>query len=155
MKTAIVEGAYGRVGSAFASRLRRDGWTVHALARDNVEDWTRVRLEESPYIFDCSYQHGDPWGHVEHVVQLLRDHRHFSGIFIPSSEWIGTDGGYGQAKLVIEQLAVLYRAGGANVVTDRIGYFPGDGVEPDPRDPFYHRLITGDALYARVMEKLL
>ena len=37
--------------------------------------------------------------------------------------------------MTIEHLAARYCALGARVVTDRIGYFPGDGIDPDPNEP--------------------
>ncbi len=55
----------------------------------------------------------------------------------------------------MEELVAAYRAIGANVVTDRIGYFPGDGVAADPNEPLIAQLVDGDALYARVMMRLL
>lgn len=152
-RIAIVHGHEGRVGSAFAARLARDGLEVvtgDAIAR---LEWPMVGARA--YLFDCAYQHEDPAGHVQRAVQHLAEWRRLAGIFIPSSLHIGTDTAYGRAKLVIEQLVVFYRGEGANVVTDRVGYFPGDGVAGDPANPFYHELVTGDVLYARVMERLL
>jgi len=152
-RIAIVHGHEGRVGSAFAARLARDGLEVvtgDAIAR---LEWPMVGARA--YLFDCAYQHEDPAGHVQRAVQHLAEWRRLAGIFIPSSLHIGTDTAYGRAKLVIEQLVVFYRGEGANVVTDRVGYFPGDGVAGDPANPFYHELVTGDVLYARVMAKLM
>lgn len=156
MRHAIVEGAQGRVGRAFADRLERDGWKVWRLDREgaDVSD-IFVPAGEDLYLFDCAYQHGDPWGHVERVVQILRDREHYAGIFIPSSWHLGDGSPYGTAKLAIEQLAKLYRMTGARIVVDRIGYFPGEDVEPCPRDPFIDKLVTADDLYARVMAAML
>ena len=149
---AIVLGAAGRVGSAFARRLSRDGYIVHA----DVPDPVSARAAIAPvYLFDCAYEHGDPAGHVERVVAHLARWRRYAAIFIPSSMWIGTDQSYGHAKLIVEELAAFYTGLGARVVTDRIGYFPGDGVEPNADDPMLHALVTGDGLYARVMARMV
>lgn len=152
-RIAIVHGHEGRVGSAFASRLAADGFelvTGPAIAR---LEWPTIDVRA--YLFDCAYQHEDPAGHVERAAQHLAEWRRLAGIFIPSSMHIGPGTPYGRAKLVIEQLVGFYRGEGANVVTDRIGYFPGDGVAGDPANPYYHELVTGDELYARVMRKLI
>ena len=148
---AIVLGAGGRVGGAFATRLRRDGFLVlpdpadpHVVARS-------VRA----YLFDCAYRDGDAEGHVQRVAGHLAYWRDYAGVFLPSSAWIGEDDCYGRSKRVVEEMAGFYRTLGANVVTDRIGYFPGDGVAPDPTEPMIAQLVDGDTLYARVMGRFL
>lgn len=151
-RVAIVHGHQGRVGSAFASRLARDGFEVITGEAISRIEWPMI--DARAYLFDCAYQHEDPVGHVQRAAKHLEDWRRLGGIFIPSSMHIGTDTAYGRAKLVIEQLVAFYRGEGANVVTDRIGYFPGDGVAGDKNNPFYHELVTGDVLYARVMARL-
>lgn len=152
-RVAIVHGHKGRVGSAFASRLAADGFDV--VTGDAIAALELPMLDVRTFLFDCAYQHEDPVGHVERAAKHLADWRRLAGIFIPSSLHIGTDTAYGRAKLVIEQLVAFYRSEGANVVTDRIGYFPGDGVTGDVTNPYYHKLVTGNVLYARVMAKLL
>ena len=148
---AIVLGAGGRVGGAFAARLRRDGFLVFTDPADPHIVAHSVRA----YLFDCAYRDGDPEGHVERVARHLTHWRDFAGVFVPSSSWIGEDNAYGRSKRVVEELAGFYRTLGANVVTDRIGYFPGDGVAPDPSEPMFAHLVDGDTLYARVMGKML
>lgn len=152
-RVAIVHGHEGRVGSAFASRLARDGFNV--VTGDAIAALEWPMMDVRAYLFDCAYQHEDPTGHVERAVGHLAHWRRLAGIFIPSSMHIGVDTAYGRAKLVIEQLIAFYRGEGANIVTDRIGYFPGDTVAGDANNPFYHMLVTGDALYARVMAQLV
>lgn len=149
---AIVLGAGGRVGSAFATRLQRDGFLVLTDPADPV---IIARAATPAWLFDCAYRDGDPEGHVERVAGHLRHWGDYAGIFIPSSMWIGPDHLYGRAKLVVEELAGFYAALGANIVTDRIGYFPGDGVAPDLNEPLIGSLVDGDTLYARVMARLL
>lgn len=149
---AIVLGANGRVGAAFARRLARDGVPVVADPADPV---TVARATPGAYLFDCAYRHGDPEGHVARVAAHMAHWRDYAGIFVPSSDWIGLDHAYGRAKRVVEELAAFYRLLGANIVTDRIGYFPGDGVAADPTEPLIDRLVDGDTLYARVMAALL
>lgn len=150
-RCAIVLGAGGRVGSAFARRLPRDGFVVLS---DPV-DPDVVADPATSYLFDCAYRDGDAEGHVQRVGAHLARWRDYAGIFIPSSGWIEEEHAYGRAKRVVEELAGFYRLLGANVVTDRIGYFPGDGAQADPNEPMIADLIDGDTLYARVMGKLL
>ena len=126
--SAIVLGAGGRVGSAFSRRLQAAGFRV---STDPAEPHI-VATRSNAYLFDCAYQDGDPAGHIMRVAAHLTHWRDYAGIFVPSSSWIGEDHAYGHAKRVVEALAAFYRTLGANVVTDRIGYFPGDGVPPDP-----------------------
>ena len=148
---AIVLGARGRVGDAFTRRLQGAGFLV---LTDPADPHVIARTVDA-YLFDCAYQDGDPAGHVERVAFHLAHWRDYAGVFIPSSCWIDGDHAYGHAKRVVEALAAFYRTLGANVVTDRIGYFPGDGVQPDPTEPMIAQLVDGDTLYARVMERLL
>lgn len=148
---AIVMGAGGRVGSAFARRLHRDGFLVLTDPADPHVVARSVRA----YLFDCAYRDGDPEGHVERVGAQLTHWRHYTGIFVPSSCWVDQDSAYGRSKRVVEELAGFYRTLGANIVTDRIGYFPGDGVMPDLNEPLIAELVDGDALYARVMRRLM
>lgn len=152
MGCAIVLGAPGRVGTALASRLARDGVPVVA---DPCCPATVARATPGAYLFDCAYRDGDPEGHVARVAGHLAHWRDYAGIFVPSSDWIDTEHAYGRSKRVVEELAAFYRLLGANVVTDRIGYFPGDGVAADPSEPMIARLVDGDALYARIMAALL
>ncbi|MFA6112942.1 MAG: hypothetical protein WC729_03100 [Sphingomonas sp.] len=152
-QSAIVTGCRGRLGRAFVSRLLREGFEVHGMDIGETQDRTSAPGERL-YFFDLAYEHGDPDGHVERVSGHLENWRCYEAIFVPSSLWIGADSPYGRAKLAIEQLAARYCALGARVVTDRIGYFPGDGIEPDPNEPFYQHRVTGDALYARIMERM-
>lgn len=149
---AIVLGAGGRVGAAFARRLRYDGFLVVADPADPV---TVARTAAPAWLFDCAYTHGDAEGHVARVTAHMAHWRDYAGIFVPSSEWIGGDDPYGRSKRVVEALAGFYRSLGGTVVTDRIGYFPGDGVAPDSAEPMIARLVDGDALYARVMAGLM
>jgi nucleoside-diphosphate-sugar epimerase len=152
-QSAIVTGCRGRLGRAFASRLLQEGFEVHGVDIGETQDRTSAPGERL-YFFDLAYEHGDPDGHVERVSGHLENWRRYEAIFVPSSLWIGADSPYGRAKMAIEQLAARYRALGARVVTDRIGYFPGDGIEPDPNEPFYEHRVTGDALYTRVMGRM-
>lgn len=147
---AIVLGAGGRVGSAFASRLRQDGFLVLTDPADPHVVARSVRA----YLFDCAYRDGEAEGHVQRVAAHLSHWRDYAGIFLPSSGWIDQETAYGRSKRVVEELAAFYRTLGANVVTDRIGYFPGDGVAPDPTEPLIAELVDGDVLYARVMTRL-
>ncbi len=148
---AIVLGAGGRVGSAFARRLHDDDFLV---LTDPAEPATVARAAAPAYLFDCAYADGDPSGHVERVGRHLAQWRDYAGIFVPSSAWIDTDSDYARAKRAVEALVAFYAALGAPVVTDRIGYFPGDGVAPDPTEPMIAQAIDGDTLYARVMARL-
>lgn len=145
---AIVLGAHGRVGGAIVRRLRAAGRLV-------LEDPDDVVLADvlmgRPMLFDCAYRHGDPAGHVQRVAGHLARFRDYSAIFVPSSLWAGTDSDYGLAKRAVLALADFYRAIGAPVVTDPIGYFPGDDVSPDPAEPHFGQAIDGDALFARIM----
>lgn len=148
---AIVLGAEGRVGGAFARRLAMHGYMV---SRDPRRPDMLARAMPGTLLLDCAYRHGEAEEHVWRVAAHLVSWRDYAGIFVPSSCWIDADSAYGRAKRRIEELAAVYRALGANVVTDRIGYFPGDGVEPDPSEPMIAQLVDGDALYARVMMAL-
>jgi len=148
---AIVLGARGRVGSAFARRLHDDGFLV---LTDPADPPAVARAAAPTYLFDCAYADGDPAGHVERVVRHLADWRDYAGIFVPSSAWIDTDSDYARAKRAVEALVAFYVALGAPVVTDRIGYFPGDGAQPDANEPMIDRLVDGDTLYGRVMARL-
>ncbi len=150
---AIVTGAKGRLGSAFVRRLQRDDFHVHGV--DVGDAHPAELLTRRPYLFDCAYRHGEPGPHVERVEGHLRQWQRYEAIFVPSSQWITDDHPYGRAKVAVERLAAQYNALGARVVTDRIGYFPGDGVVPDPTEPMYAHRVTGDALYARVMARML
>lgn len=145
-------GAEGRVGSAFARRLAIDGYIIsgdprrpEALARENP----------GTLLFDFAYRDGEAEEHVWRVKAHLASWCDYAGIFVPSSAWIDADNAYGRAKRQVEELAATYRAIGANVVTDRIGYFPGDGVPADANEPLIAQLVDGDTLYARVMTRLL
>lgn len=149
---AVVLGAEGRVGGAFARRLHREGYLV---LKDPVDPVVIARAAPRVFLFDCAYRDGDPEGHVQRVAEHLGHWREFAGIFVPSSAWIMQDHAYGRAKRVVEELAAFYRVLGANVVTDRIGYFPGDGIAADPAEPMIDQLIDGDTLYMRVMGRLL
>ncbi|MDB5717782.1 MAG: hypothetical protein JWM38_1209, partial [Sphingomonas bacterium] len=106
---------------------------------------------ERLYLFDFAYTHEQPWHHVDRVAAHLGEWRRYAAIFVPSSLWIGPDNDYGRAKMAVMSLVAQYRAQGACIVTDPIGYFPGDGVVADANEPFLAHLVTGDALYARVM----
>lgn len=150
---AIVTGSRGRLGRAFVSRLLGEGFEVQGVDLGDAPE-RKPTPGARPYLFDCAYQHGDPERHVERVSGLLENWRRYEAIFVPSSLWIGPDHPYGRAKMAVEHLAAHYSALGARVVTDRIGYFPGDGIEPDPNEPFFEHRVTGDALYARVMERM-
>jgi len=152
-QSAIVTGSRGRLGRAFASRLLGDGFAVHGIEIGETHDHASTP-HKGLYLFDCAYQHGDPDGHVERVSGHLENWRRYEAIFVPSSLWISPDSHYGRAKMTVERLASRYNAIGARVITDRVGYFPGDGVEPDPNEPLYEHRITGDALYARVMARM-
>ena len=147
---AIVTGSRGRLGRAFVSRLLHQGFEVQGVDLGDAPHRDPAPGER-PYLFDLAYTHGEPTHHVERVTAHLENWRSYEAIFVPSSLWIGSDHPYGRAKLAIRHLAAQYRAQGARVVTDPIGYFPGDGVEPDPTEPHYAHRVTGDALYARVM----
>lgn len=149
---AIVLGAGGRVGGAFATRLRRDGFLV---LTDPADPLVIARSASRAYLFDCAYRDGDPEGHVARVAGHFSHWRDYAGIFVPSSCWICAEHSYGRSKRVVEELASFYVMLGANVVTDRIGYFPGDGVPPDPNEPMIAHLVDGDTLYARVMARML
>lgn len=152
-KAAIVMGSRGRLGAAFVARLLGDGFAVQGVDLGDPRHRDPAPGER-PYFFDCAYQHGDPVRHVERVTGHFENWRRYEAIFVPSSLWIGPDSAYGRAKLAIERLALHYTAQGARVVTDRIGYFPGDGVDPDPTEPMYAHRVTGDVLYARVMARM-
>ncbi len=149
---AIVLGAKGRVGSAFASRLLRDNFLVLADPADPI---AIAHSATSAYLFDCAYSDGAPEAHIERITGHLRHWRDYAGIFLPSSAWIDGDHSYGAAKRVVEALAGFYNSLGARVVTDRIGYFPGDGISADPTEPMIDQLVDGDTLYARVMTRML
>jgi hypothetical protein len=149
---AIVLGGGGRVGGAFARRLREDGFLVLTDPADPV---VIARSMRPCYLFDCAYRDGDPEGHVERVGAHLRHWRDYAAIFVPSSSWIDGDHGYARAKRVVEALAAFYTTLGARIVTDRIGYFPGDGVVADPTEPLIGQLVDGDTLYRRVMARML
>lgn len=148
---AIVLGAEGRVGGAFARRLAIHGYKV---SRDPRRPDMLARAMRGTLLFDCAYRDGEAEEHVWRVAAHLAAWRDYAGIFVPSSGWIEADNPYGRAKRRIEELAVAFRALGANVVTDRIGYFPGDGIVADPNEPMIAQLVDGDALYARVMAAL-
>jgi nucleoside-diphosphate-sugar epimerase len=150
---AIVTGAKGRLGSAFVRRLQRDDFHVHGV--DVGDAHPDAVGSNRPYLFDCAYQHGEPERHVERVSGHLRQWQRYEAIFVPSSMWITSDNAYGRAKVAVERLAAQYNALGARVVTDRIGYFPGDEIGVDPNEPMYAHRVTGDALYARVMARML
>jgi NAD(P)-dependent dehydrogenase (short-subunit alcohol dehydrogenase family) len=147
---AIVLGAQGRVGGAFANRLLAAGFSVVT----DPDDPHIVAKRTQVYLFDCAYQDGDPAGHVQRIAAHLTHWREYAGIFVPSSCWITQDSDYGRAKRVVEELVNFYCGLGANVVTDRIGYFPGDGIPPDSSEPLIAELVDGDALFARVMARL-
>lgn len=150
--SAIVTGAKGRLGRAFVTRLRREGFDVEAL---DMGDPQRGHAPGyTPYLFDCAYHHDEPEQHVARVTWHLQRWQHYTAIFVPSSMWIDHDHAYGRAKRQVEQLARHYGLQGARVVTDRIGYFPGDGIDPDPNEPMYAHHVTGDALYTRVMARM-
>lgn len=151
---AIVLGAGGRVGGAFTRRLRRDGWAVIEDPADPVTAARSAASGSGAWLFDCAYRDGDPAAHVERVGAHLAHWRDYAGIFVPSSDWIDQDEPYGFAKRAVEALAAFYRSLGANVITDRIGYFPGDGKQADPLEPMIDRLVDGETLYARVMAAL-
>lgn len=151
---AIVTGSRGRLGRAFVSRLLGQGFQVQGVDLCDPPHREPAR-DARPYLFDFAYVHGEPARHVERVTGHLENWRRYEAIFVPSSLWIGPESPYGQAKLAIQHLATHYRAQGARVVTDPIGYFPGDGIEPDPTEPLYEHRVTGDALYARVMGMML
>lgn len=148
---AIVLGARGRVGGAFARRLRRDGW---AVVEDPADPATVARSASPAWLFDCAYHDGDPAGHVERVAGHLAHWRDYAAIFVPSSDWIDEDHSYARGKRAVEALAAFYRGLGATVVTDRIGYFPGDDGVADANEPMIDRLVDGETLYARVMAAL-
>jgi nucleoside-diphosphate-sugar epimerase len=150
---AIVTGSSGRLGRAFVSRLLREGFEVQGVDIGDARH-RRPAPGRRPYLFDFAYVHGEPERHVERVSGHLENWRRYEAIFVPSSLWVSPDHPYGRAKLAIEHLAARYSAQGARVVTDRIGYFAGDGIEPDPNEPNYEHRVTGDALYARVMERM-
>lgn len=150
---AIVTGAGGRLGRAFAWRLEADGFVVERL--DIGSPPHRVAaLGERPYLFDFAYTHEEPWQHVERVATHLHAWRRYAAIFVPSSLWIGPNDEYGRAKLAVMALVARYRAAGACIVTDPIGYFPGDDMPADATEPLLAHLVTGDALYARVMAQM-
>jgi nucleoside-diphosphate-sugar epimerase len=150
---AIVTGSRGRLGRAFARRLVQGGFEIHEVDVGDAHH-RDSSLGERLYLFDFAYEHDEPLRHVERVAAHLENWRRYEAIFVPSSMWISPDHPYGRAKMAIEHLAALYSAEGARVFTDRIGYFPGDGIEPDPNEPFYKHRVTGDALYARVMDMM-
>lgn len=145
----MVLGAGGRVGAAFARRLARDGWRVLADPAEPDEAGPGALL------FDCAYADGEPDAHVARVRGRLARWRRYAAVFVPSSLWAGQDTPYGRAKREVERLAADCVARGGRVVVDSIGYFPGDGAGPDPAEPMGAALVTGEALYARVMARML
>ena len=147
---AIVTGAQGRLGKAFAKRLEADGFAVERLDMGDPPHRAAAPGDRL-YLFDFAYTHEQPWHHVDRVAAHLADWRRYVAIFVPSSLWIGPDDDYGRAKMAVMELVARYRAEGAHVVTDPIGYFPGDGVAACAGEPLLAHLVTGDALYARVM----
>lgn len=149
--SAIVLGAQGRVGAAFARRLLADGYLV---SHDPEHPAELARTLSRPLLFDCAYAHGEAEAHVGRIARHLADWRLYAGIFLPSSRWIEGDGDYPSAKRTLEALAAFYAGMGATIVVDRIGYFPGDGVAADPSEPMIAHLVTGDTLYRRVMTRM-
>lgn len=155
---AVVGGAKGRIGSAFVPRLLRDGFVVHAIDPAPLKAGKiHFGVDDEVYIFDFAYTDGQPQQHVERVVHAFAQWKFWDGIVVPSSMWatVHAAGSYGRAKYAIEQLAVFYRSLGANIVTDQIGYFPGEGVAPNLDDWFVTSLVSADDLYARIMKALL
>ena len=134
--------------------MRDAGFTVETLDIGEERQHRRA-LGQRVYLFDLAYTHGEPDAHVARVSAHLADWQSYDAIFVPSSMWIVADDAYGRAKQTVERLAAFYIAQGACVVTDRIGYFPGDGIDPDPTEPLFAHYVTGDALYARVMDRML
>ena len=87
---AIVTGAGGRLGRAFARRLEQDEFVVERL--DIGDPPPRMADDgERLYLFDFAYSHEEPLHHVERVAGHLRDWRRYVAIFVPSSLWIGPD----------------------------------------------------------------
>ena len=142
MKSAIITGAYGYLGSLIRARLEADGWTTTALARrprpgDRAHAWALGQtpasgmLEGVDALIHCAYDF-EPrtprrlWEvNVTGSEQLLRS-AHAAGIkrillLSSMSAYEGTEQVYGRIKLAIED--VVARLGGISI---RPGLVYGD-----------------------------
>jgi nucleoside-diphosphate-sugar epimerase len=142
MKSAIITGAYGYVGSLIRAHLEADGWTTTGLVRrpragDRAHAWAlgqspeRSVLEGIDALVHCAYDFGPRttrrlWKiNVEGSGQLLHA-AHAAGVkrllFVSSmSAYAGTDQAYGRIKLAVEE--IVASLGGVSV---RPGLVYGD-----------------------------
>ncbi len=166
----VITGSSGRVGSAIASRLKADGHTaigidIVAGEHTNVVARATARLLASipcDLLFHfatggalepATFKQEAACGEFKDAVGILEAVCGRTGaVLLPASPWIQhtPDAAYARLKRSLEALADLYDGyRGTRVRSDRIGYFPGDGVAPDPAHSA--RLIGGDELYRRLM----
>ena len=156
----VVYGSKGRVGSAICKRLIRDGYDVMEVDVDTEEE-VQIPLRETGekvIIFHCAWVPGEEKEHVAMTTELLYNwYDQVEAIFVPSSWHIGTDTDYARAKMVVENLLRFFAQlpNAARIITDRIGYFPGDDAELDTGDPFIDKFVGGEDLYQRIMRPML
>ncbi len=166
----VITGSSGRVGSAIARRLKRDGYNVTGI--DIVAgEHTNIVAEATPRLLasvPCnllfhfasggalapgSFTQEAACAEFEAAVAILEALCGRAGaLLLAASPWIEhrPAAPYARLKRSVEALADLYDGyRGTRVRSDRIGYFPGDGNEPDPAHSA--RLVGGDELYVRLI----
>jgi nucleoside-diphosphate-sugar epimerase len=142
MKTALVTGAYGYLGSLLRARLEADGWSTTALVRtprdgDRAIRWElgeipdATALSGADALVHCAYDFApratrELWATNVTGSQRLLQTAHDAGVsrllFVSSmSAYEGTKQAYGRGKLAVEALAT--RLGGVVV---RPGLVYGD-----------------------------
>lgn len=166
----VITGSSSRVGSAIAQRLKGDahaviGIDIVAGEHTNVVAPATARLLASlpcDLLFHFasggalapgSFTQEAACAEFEGAVAILEAVCGRTGtILLAASPWIehSPAAPYARLKRSMEALADLYDGHrGTRVRSDRIGYFPEDGIEPDPAHS--SRLVGGDELYQRLM----
>lgn len=166
--SAVVTGSSGRIGSALAARLRRDGFQVVGVDRrpgpqtDLLGDLDALAPGlplEGALVLHFAADPDPDIDAIRAAADVLSAARLLGvaagrarRIVLASSRWIEMDPDrpYARGKAAVERLAGAFDGvGGLRTGVDRIGSFVPDGEEAEPR--WREMAVSADLLYARLL----